>query len=414
MPTRGRPAGRGTRQEYGELVVRRAGESFWRENFSAGGRRFRASLGTDSQAEAEIAVLGRRAAALGQALLEERAASPEVKAAIRAKSNLADLSVGGAEARYLIEVGQYASTADDIRRMAQIIVAGLGEATRLRDLTFGTLSSFVASRRVREVRNPRTGKKEPALRANGSINREIGHLRTVILAAKRWGARIPDIEWSKLLLDEPDNVQTVLSADQEAAFLAELRPDYHPMVLFSMWTGVRLENTIGLRWRQIDWQAKTVTFRTKSRKPGGKLHVVPLTDRLAGLLARERGHDFEVVFTYEANRSRHDPHTGMVQKKGERYPFTQNGWRKEWDRARRAVGLPALRFHDLRHTAATRALAATGNLKTVQRMLGHSDIATTLRYLATDTADVRRAMEAVERAFALPRVITSGGSADAE
>jgi integrase len=58
--------------------------------------------------------------------------------------------------------------------------------------------------------------------------------------------------------------------------------------------------------------------------------------------------------------------------------------------------VPALRFHDLRHTAATRSLRAHRDLKNVKRLLGHADIQTTLRYTASDTADVRAAMEAVE------------------
>ncbi|TNJ41558.1 tyrosine-type recombinase/integrase, partial [Phaeobacter sp. B1627] len=48
------------------------------------------------------------------------------------------------------------------------------------------------------------------------------------------------------------------------------------------------------------------------------------------------------------------------------------------------------RFHDLRHTFATRMLRATGNLKLVSRLLGHTSIETTMRYahvLDTDLAD---------------------------
>jgi integrase len=59
----------------------------------------------------------------------------------------------------------------------------------------------------------------------------------------------------------------------------------------------------------------------------------------------------------------------------------------------------------LRHTAATRAQRAVGNLKTVQRMLGHKDIKTTLRHVRSDVADVRAAMEAVEEATLGPRAV---------
>ena len=43
------------------------------------------------------------------------------------------------------------------------------------------------------------------------------------------------------------------------------------------------------------------------------------------------------------------------------------------------LGLPSLRFHDLRHTAATLLLARGVHIKVVSEMLGHSDVAITLR-----------------------------------
>ena len=95
--------------------------------------------------------------------------------------------------------------------------------------------------------------------------------------------------------------------------------------------------------------------------------------------------------------------TGSCRQKGERYPFTHDGWRKDWMAAREAIGLPGLRFHDLRHTAATRALAAGGNLNVVKEMLGHADIATTARYANSDVSQVRAVMERAAMARAMHR-----------
>ena len=64
--------------------------------------------------------------------------------------------------------------------------------------------------------------------------------------------------------------------------------------------------------------------------------------------------------------------------------------------ALKAAGIKDFRFHDLRHTAATRALRESGNLKVVQQLLGHADIATTARYAHAMTDDVRDVMEAME------------------
>jgi integrase len=55
------------------------------------------------------------------------------------------------------------------------------------------------------------------------------------------------------------------------------------------------------------------------------------------------------------------------------------------------------RFDDNRHTAATDLLRATGNLKTVQKLLRHANIATTAKYAHVLDDDVREGMETAEK-----------------
>ena len=52
--------------------------------------------------------------------------------------------------------------------------------------------------------------------------------------------------------------------------------------------------------------------------------------------------------------------------------------RKTWLPLLKAAGLPCIRFHDLRHTAATLLFKDDTNPKVVQEMLGHANISTTL------------------------------------
>jgi integrase len=55
-----------------------------------------------------------------------------------------------------------------------------------------------------------------------------------------------------------------------------------------------------------------------------------------------------------------------------------------FDRAKKELGLPGLRVHDLRHTAASLAIASGANVKAVQSMLGHASAAMTLDVYAED------------------------------
>jgi integrase len=104
------------------------------------------------------------------------------------------------------------------------------------------------------------------------------------------------------------------------------------------------------------------------------------------ILAPQKGNHPIYVFTYECKRSR-----GQRQQ-GERYPFSKNGWRKDWAKALVAADIENFRFHDLRHTAATRIVRYTGNLKMAMRLLGHADISTTIRYAHVTDRDLRDAL----------------------
>jgi integrase len=373
----------------GPNLYKQAGSANWHYRFRLNGPPIRGSTGTDNEPKARriAAEKYREAVAATSAGETVTAAAP----AGRRRMTL-DLAFGA----YWSDRGEFAKTADDIRHHTETLIAELGADTLIRDLSFRRLSDYIARRRMRRSKDG----KHLVERANASINRELTHLRTVLIHARDNGEDVPRIEWAKLLLPEPDRYQTILSIDAEAQFLEALRPDFWPIVDFGLATGLRLENILSLRWPQIDWHARTITVRGKSKTPGGKLLTRPITERVAAILGAERGRHPDFVFTYECERNRHDPHSGTLQKKGERYPFTQNGWRRPWDRARRAIGLPKLRFHDLRHTFATRMQIAGGDLPAVKEALGHSDISVTMRYAGADMARVREAQEAAEKMFA--------------
>lgn len=109
---------------------------------------------------------------------------------------------------------------------------------------------------------------------------------------------MPAIKWKALLLQEAGEREHILSRDEEDRLFAALRPDYHPMVRFALVTGVRLGNVVGLSWAQVDRRAEVMTFRVKSRKPGGELHRLPITAAVAAILDGERGRHPVRVFTY--------------------------------------------------------------------------------------------------------------------
>ena len=71
-----------------------------------------------------------------------------------------------------------------------------------------------------------------------------------------------------------------------------------------------------------------------------------------------------------------------------------------WDRARREAGIEDVRLHDLRHTHASHAVMSGVPVPVVARLLGHSDVRTTLRYAHLGDREIAKAAERVGQAIA--------------
>ena len=69
---------------------------------------------------------------------------------------------------------------------------------------------------------------------------------------------------------------------------------------------------------------------------------------------------------------------GLVFCREDGTPLDPAGLSRRLHRVLRRVGLPQVRIHDLRHTAATLHLARGENPKIVQELLGHSNISLTM------------------------------------
>lgn len=311
------------------------------------------------------------------------------------------MTLGEAFGRYWTEIAAYQVSAEMTDRQALKLIDRLGNDTLLSDLTGEKVADYIARRRNDRIGKApvRKGEDRRQLVKGSTANRDIELLRRVMRRAKKtWKVSVTDIEWDALLLPEAAGRTRSLSPAEERRLFRELRPDYWPLILFGMLTGLRKAALVGLAWRQVDWDQGTIHVRLKAREPGGRPHVLPITGAMAAILQQEQGNHPEAVFTYVCRKTRRIPALGLIQEEGRRYPFTPNGFGKDWRAALAAAGIEDFRFHDLRHTAATRILAATGNLKAAMALLGHSDISSTARYAHVNTDELRRLMEGTHAA----------------
>jgi integrase len=134
------------------------------------------------------------------------------------------------------------------------------------------------------------------------------------------------------------------------------------MVLLSLNTGVRRGELFALRWADVSFQRKILTIRGVTTKSRQTRHIPLNREALDVLHAwQQQGPEADVVFP---------------GKNGGQF----NNTRKAWSGVLSAAGIVGFRWHDLRHTFASKLVMAGVPLNTVRELLGHTTPAMTLRY----------------------------------
>ncbi len=227
----------------------------------------------------------------------------------------------------------------------------------------GDVERYMA-KRINEV--------EPA-----SVNRELAFLKHLFNVAIADGKADTNPVRSVKLFHENNQRVRFLTDDEEAALRRAIGGDEWPKVAFAFLTGFRQSNQFRLRWADVKFDTGTVC----ARKPkGGKDYHVPMNDELRAILgalpSRLRS---EWVFPSETGETPID---------------ARNYVRRTFLPALKAAKIEDLRWHDLRHTFASRLVMAGVDIRTVQELMGHKTITMTLRYAHLSPA---HQLEAVQR-----------------
>ena len=159
----------------------------------------------------------------------------------------------------------------------------------------------------------------------------------------------------------------------EASSIVDLRkgrvrgPLNWMLVDLALSTGLRVSEMAALRIQDIDLKRGSITVSRLKKKKQVKEslaignHLLDHLKRYVGWTSRKKG----ALFV------------------GKRGPMTAQGLQRVWKATVRDAGLPKeLSIHSARHTIAVHLLKKTGNLRQVQKQLGHSSPATTANMYA--------------------------------
>lgn len=232
-------------------------------------------------------------------------------------------------------------------------------------------------------------------------------LRRALVTAEKWGLASRNV--AKLV--DPPRVPrheiTPLTPAQARQLIDAAADDR----LLGLWvtalaTGLRQGELLALRWDDVDLEAATLRVRHTLARVGGKLVLLePKTDRSRRTVALPE----VAIAALRAHRTRQRMErlvagsrwqdTGHVFATSVGTPIEAARVTRCFALALERAGLPRVRFHDLRHAAATFLLAQGFTLEDVKNLLGHSSIVLTSNtyghVLAQRQQQLARGMDAV-------------------
>ncbi len=215
-----------------------------------------------------------------------------------------------------------------------------------------------------------------------TVNNRLTVLRRCLATAFEWlgleGAP-PKITWLKYPPPQTDH----LSPDECALLLTNADGVIHEMMFAALRTGMRQGELKGLQWSSIDWQNQSITVRhslndyTKqldSPKSNRERHIPTDIDVYTMLFKRKK--DTGYVFLDEDGK-----------------PFSGKVLTRRLHKVCKVVGLRKIGWHTLRHTFASHLAMKGVPLNTVQALMGHSTITTTMRYAHLAPSTLRSAID---------------------
>ncbi|NKB16867.1 MAG: integron integrase [Pseudanabaena sp. CRU_2_10] len=203
----------------------------------------------------------------------------------------------------------------------------------------------------------------------------------------------------------PQHLPVVLSPEETRTIIKNLSGVYRLLIQILYGSGLRLRECLELRVKDVDFQQSQLIVR---QGKGGKDRVTPLPQTVVAPLQEQllrvkriHQHDLEQgygstplpfalarkypnadrawiwQYVFPSQSLCQDPRTGMTR----RYHLHESSLQKSLKQAVRASGIPKkVTCHTFRHSFATHLLQNGYDIRTVQELLGHKDVKTTMIY----------------------------------
>ena len=187
----------------------------------------------------------------------------------------------------------------------------------------------------------------------------------------------------------PEEISRILKAadriEKEASSRGYIMRYAKRITLMLLYTAMRPGELFKLKWDKHINDDKIVLERSETKQKKEK--VIPITDSIRKVLEslQKEKDKSGYVFPFQSRTNRNSVWTGDIAKKIRKY-----------------TGIKDFLFYNLKHTAASimvsQALGRGASISDVMKILGHSQIDTTMQYVHSDFSRMKKAMSALEDA----------------
>ena len=328
-------------------VFPRKGSPVWQLSYWNGWRQVRQSSGTTEYAEA-IKILQRK---LGEIAITKPAGAEQIRIAALLQMVVDDY-----------RRNDQADLRETEQRVNRLLKPYFGQM-RATEFSTQALNAYIRDRQ-------RLGRK------NGTINRELAHLRR---AFKLGYQNDPQLVFRLPVIKalREDNVREgFLEADKYRVILDELSEEIKPVFVVAYHLGMRTGELLAIKRSWVDLAEELIYVNgrvTKNRAPKTAPIYGEMKPWLEMLLNRGNTESPKCIWLFSRE--------GKPIK----------SFRADWARSCELAGVPGLLFHDLRRTAVRNMIRAGVPEKVAMQISGHKTASMLWRYNITDTRDIKEA-----------------------
>jgi len=231
----------------------------------------------------------------------------------------------------------------------------------------------ISSELVKDYKDERDEDAAPA-----TVYQELALLRKMFNIARKtwkWVKYNPVSDVSFSVGDKNQRVRW-LTMDEEMVLLSKAANPHwlRTILIFAIQTGMRRGELLRLTWADVDFRRKSVSVK---KSKNGEPRVIPMSDVL-----------------FKALKS-----IKVVSLSGAVFPISESTLRDGFVEARTKANITDFRFHDLRHTFASRLVQNGVDIFTVSKLLGHKSIAMTMRYAHLNDGALKRGIVVLDDCY---------------